>query len=402
MRELRNARYLGLVTVMIAASGLTTTSASAAEEPCAVVNVTRDTPAVSNLQAAIDRARSGDTLRIRGTCRGQFVIDRSLRLVGPDSRDRATIAAGREGRVLDVSGTEDRQIRVTLVNLRVVRGEVSGRGGGLRSAYTDLRLVNTLVARSAAGRGGGISSRGQLTLVDSRVTANQAGEGGGVIARGHLKARGHTRIDENAAGWAAGIWMRHGPMVMSGHSRVTWNQGGSAAAIATGTGRVSLRGHASVAHNVASNLVGGIFSYGGEVRVRDHASVRHNASAGDGGGIYSLSGRVSLHDHALVAGNTSGKRGGGILAYARVRLHDASSVERNFGQRGGGILVLGDDLVLSGTARIVENRAGKTGGGVLAVGRPRPTVLVRKGATITDNDPRDVVIRVREVVVPQA
>lgn len=374
----------------------------AEQEPCAVVNVTRDKPAVSDLQVAIDRARSGDTLKVRGICRGQFVVNRSLRLVGPDGGDRPTIAAGREGRVLDVAGTQDRHIRVTLVNLRVVRGEVPGRGGGLRSAYTDLRLVRTLVARSLGGRGGGISSRGQLTLVDSRVTANQAGDGGGVIARGHLQVRGHTRIDQNEAGWAAGVWMRHGPMVVSGHSRIAWNSGGSATAIATGTGRVSLHGQASVDHNVASGFIAGIFSYGGEVRLREHSSVRHNVSAGDGGGIYSLAGRVSLHDHALVAANTSGRRGGGILAYAPVRLHDASRVERNFAQRGGGILLLGSDLVLSGTARVVENRAGHAGGGVLAIGRPRPTVVVRRGAAITHNDPRDVVIRVREVTVPQA
>jgi hypothetical protein len=148
----------------------------------AVVNVNC---AHQNLQNKINNAAPGSTLEIKGTCKGQFAIAKSLKLVGDPS---ATIDGNQGGRTLDITGPAN----VTLSHLIVTGGRFSASGGpvafggGIRAANSNLTLRHVTVrgntvegtggpAETATAIGGGIySEAGSLTLIDSKVTGNFA------------------------------------------------------------------------------------------------------------------------------------------------------------------------------------------------------------------------------------
>lgn len=399
----RSVAVLSLPVVLV---GATITPANAghaarrAQPPeCRVVNVTRASAATANLQAAIDAARRRDTLRVKGTCHGGFVVDKSLTLTGPAGRDRPTLGGSHSERVLTIQGSKDHWIRVTVRNLRIARGHVRGYGGGMRSAYADVRLVNTLVWKNEAGRGGGIYSRGALKLVDSRAARNDAKSAGGIFARGSLVMVGHSRVEWNEAGWSAGI-SSPGSVTLRGRTRVRWNEAGGAAGMSIHDAPLHMSGHASVVGNVSSGSFGGIYAGpGSRIRLKGHSSVRRNVAARNGGGAF-CAGSMSMFDHSRVTGNVSARSAGGIQVYERLRLHDDATVGRNLAQRAGGVFVLGGELTLSERASIVQNRAGIVGGGVLVWTTHRSPIGVKDRAVIAHNDPQNVVIRSGHVGPP--
>jgi len=134
-----------------------------------------------NLQNKINNAAPGSTLEIKGTCKGQFAIAKSLKLVGDPS---ATIDGKQGGRALEITGPAN----VTLSHLVVTGGRLSAPdtvvfGGGISANASNLTLRhvtvrgNTVVGTgvSATVIGGGIySEAGSLTLIDSKVTGNFA------------------------------------------------------------------------------------------------------------------------------------------------------------------------------------------------------------------------------------
>jgi hypothetical protein len=163
----RSAAAALLSATALVLMGLTAIPASAA-----TINVNCST---QSLQAKISAAPAGSTLLIKGTCDGDFSVDRSLTLRGDPS---ATLDAQDAGTTLVVTGTPT----VHLVDLVVTGGRAIG-GGGIRKEAGTLTLLrvtveDNLVSTSATGvfvLGGGIlSSAGPLRLTDSRVVHNRS------------------------------------------------------------------------------------------------------------------------------------------------------------------------------------------------------------------------------------
>ncbi len=175
----------------------------------AVVNVNC---ARHDLQAKIDAAPPGTTLRVKGTCE-PVLISKNLTL---DGNPRATIDAAELGRPVTIIGAPV----IVLRDFTLTGGRVTdGPGGGLMQAGGTLRLhrvsvVDNVVERySAAGdivlaSGGGIASlTGSLTITESEVVGNRAvaaGEGrvdargGGILRNGPLTMR-DVQIERNRA-----------------------------------------------------------------------------------------------------------------------------------------------------------------------------------------------------------
>ena len=136
----------------------------------------------ANLQNKINAAPAGSTLEIDGTCKGQFTVAKSLKLVGDP---KGTLDGNGGGPTLTLTGGN-----VELAHLTVTGGRISGGvqafGAGINATNTHLTLRRVVVRGNVAHAtgdsgqvviaiGGGIlSTQGSLKLVNSVVRGNTA------------------------------------------------------------------------------------------------------------------------------------------------------------------------------------------------------------------------------------
>jgi hypothetical protein len=276
-----------LAAVLTVASGILAVGSgqAGAATTCHVGNA-RTQATFTTLQEAVNSARSGDTLWIRGVCMGHTRIgaegqELSLVLRGraTDQVPHATLDARGTSRVLSVIGK------------------------------TDLRIVDLTLPGGAASRGshaehlgGGIyKTFGKLVLAGSTsITGNQARIGGGVYQfKGTLILAGTASITHNT-------WYR-----APGHGGC---YGGGVRIGTGGSGRVVMKGSSLIARNSSKTMGGGILAGASTtVVMRDDASIRRN-TAGVGAGIRAGSDdELWLYDRSSVVHNVATKKGGGVF-----------------------------------------------------------------------------------------
>jgi nitrous oxidase accessory protein NosD len=231
----RAAVLLGTIAVGAAMLLALAPAAGAADPPaCRVKNPTQDTWFATQdgraLTRAIAAANPGDRLNVFGTCRGNFVIDKSLRVFGNTVATAPTVLDGNgSGRVLTVLPRLDAAVNVTLARLVVtgggeggievgegtvvalnrstVRGNTATNrvGAGIQTGG-DLTLNNTTVSGNRAVLdGGGIYNFGDLTLNSSRLTRNTTGGGGGGLFNEGTAVLNFSRVTDNTAAYGGGI-----------------------------------------------------------------------------------------------------------------------------------------------------------------------------------------------------
>jgi len=299
---------VALVAIVAPAAG------AAAKKTCWVKNTTLAKsygPATGSvLQGAIDAAKPGNNLEVRGLCVGNFTINKNLTLVGfaKDNYPVATLDANHSGTVLFNTRPSGAPTTVSLTNLRITGGASNATGGGIVND-----IANT------------------LTLIDCEVDHNSAasGFGGGIdnINFAKLYLQG-TTVHHNTAEFGGGIENRP-------NGALTDLSDGSA-----------------VRYNTAT-FDGGGFDNFGVVSVHDTSSVDHNAAQGSGGGINN-EGTLTLNDSSSVSGNTATGDGGGVYnaRHSTLTMNDSSSVSGNRADSdgdgsgtGGGISRCNDDSV---------------------------------------------------------
>lgn len=165
--------------------GLETMFPSAVPRPptaCLVRNL--DTDVVKrDLQDAVDAARAGQRLTVRGTCKGSTAIRKDLHLRGvqTETSGTPTLAGAGPGTVVTVaSGAE-----VTIRSLTIRDGAAEDLGGGVLNRGS-LTLLDVVVHDNAAARGGGIANDAGTLTIDgtTSIRANTAGDvGGGLYNR---------------------------------------------------------------------------------------------------------------------------------------------------------------------------------------------------------------------------
>ncbi|MFL5798974.1 MAG: choice-of-anchor Q domain-containing protein [Actinomycetota bacterium] len=167
----------------------------------------------TDLQTKIDEANPGDTLSIKGTCIGNFTVDKSLTLAGNPT---ATLDGNLEGTTLTIPTT----LSVHLVDLTISGGFASGTeafGGGIfrgSSGNGTLTLNRVTVqdnrASGPTALGGGIySANGPVHLMASRVLHNVVSNGsevfgGGVVSGGPLTLLSSTVSSNRAVATSTG------------------------------------------------------------------------------------------------------------------------------------------------------------------------------------------------------
>lgn len=211
-----------------------------------------DVKPTDNLQAAINVAEPGSTLRL---CPGTFrvtstlLIEKDLILAG--SGADATILDG-EGqiRVLAVGGERT----VTVRDLTITRGFAAGeeRGGGIVNSG-ELTLHRMTVSFCEAEKGGGVALflGSTLTMLASTIERNTArDDGGGISNDGTVIMNEGSFVTNNAAGdQGGGIMTLVGPLTMNGGSFVTENTALDGGGIGGFGRQVTLNNGSTVAGN---------------------------------------------------------------------------------------------------------------------------------------------------------
>lgn len=229
-RDLRRRAFaLAVTSSLLAGIALGMAPGVEAAKPCSVKNQDTGVKYGSDLQAAIDAAGSGATLRVNGRCVGRFMLLSDVTLVGSSRRGLPTVtldANGAYGPGVIVYGAS-----VTLTDLRIT-GVVGGGPGILNRDATLILNGSTTVTGNTSPLGGGIyNMQGTLVLEDtSSVTGNTAtGSGGGIYNEG-------TPGDN---GLSASVYL-HGSSTVSG--------------------------------NIAGSDGGGIFNYQGTIDMYDYST----------------------------------------------------------------------------------------------------------------------------------
>ena len=184
---------------------------------------------------------------------------------------------------------------------------------------------------SATTYGGGILNDGTLTVANCVITKNSGGEvGGGILNNGSVTVT-NSVVSDNTATFAAGINNNPGATLTVSGSTIT--------------------------NNAAGELNGGIGNFGGTVKITNSV-VSDNVAQSGGGGI---------GDTKFSFGSGGG---GGTLTINNSIVSGNSSPG---GQNGGGILVNGGALTISGST-VANNTVGSStagfgaGGGIAAQG----------------------------------
>jgi hypothetical protein len=402
-------------------AGVLVALALAAPAGAAIVNVNC---ATQNLQARMDAAPAGSTLRIKGTCVGNFTLNKNLTL---DGNPRATLDGGDLGRTLFIAGTPTvRLFDLTITGGHVSSGSIAGGGISHTAGALTIRRVtvtgNVVAATgtsSSAAAGGGIASfGGSLALFASKVSGNSVvtsapsgnvnSSGGGIYRVGDLRlentivagnsASGHSGGTAQTAG--GGIHLQNGALTLLSSS-VTGN-----------------RGVAQAPTGVAVAVGGGIEHANGETLTIRNSSVSGNRVAATGGGatvnvlgggVFSTSESVTIVDSRLERNAARARQtaAGAAVAFGGTGYVDTASLtmtrSRIVGSvlRGesiastnmaGGALYLSDAPAVLRRTRIASSRveaiasggsasAGASGGGVYTQG----TSLTLEETTLDDN-----------------
>lgn len=338
---------LGLaVTLVLVAAVVLSASANATQPECKAINQTQDVAHNSNAYAdplgtTITEANPGDTIKVIGTCYGNFQILTDLTLTGrPSEQQEDTLDGGGTGTVLYIGA----YATVEISNLRITNGS-GGSGGGINNTGR-LTLTDTLVSdNSAASYGGGIFTTGfDLTLNHTTVSGNTAWNGAGIYSlfrTNTITLNNSTIVGNTANNTGGGVYNSLGTLVISDstladnvgaiwgggivnlhdltltNSTVAGNEADYGGGIYTRFGTAEIT--SSTITNNAATYGGGIYngsSYGGGTLVVTNSTVTGNQATSSGGGIYNNTGTVTLDSGSSIDNNTATSSGGGIINYS--------------------------------------------------------------------------------------
>jgi hypothetical protein len=346
-----------------------------------------------NLQKKIDNVDPDSTLQIKGTCKGQFTINKSLKLVGDPN---AILDGEKAGTVLTIIDGP-----VLLSHLRVTGGLLTGNtadGGGIYHSAGALTLrhvtvsgnrLHTTGVAGAIATGAGIFSNGEsLVILHSLIENNIAKttqSGSGVVAAGGIYRSGGLKIVDstirnnravtfptgtNGLAQGGGLFLDSSTPVIKG-STLT----GNLARVSSTGGGVTAQGGGIYLNN------GGLVTFEGSKFEANRASAETGGTLAEarGGGIYAdFDGGdfkrirwMGNTTHAESTGDTSASGGGGTLISGlefvldRVRVSSNSADSHGTSSStaaGGGLEVQG--LVDAKTSTFDANTAGAVDGGI--------------------------------------
>ena len=295
--HLRRGQEFGLVALALAvvpgaaASLALFTPAAAAKPPSCAVSNERTHKGYDALQNAVDAAKAGDTLEVKGTCVGSTSVGRDITLSGIVNKafpGTPTLDGNQSGRVLRITAG-----KTTIRDMVIANGRTAGDGGAiLIDSGGSAALFDTAVRDSTAGSdnfGGGIEAIGNLLLTRSEVTGNSAGSSGGIDDNGATVSLNSSTVSDNHATHApslTGDGCGFGdPLTIYACAGGIWNFGGTLTLI-----------DSTVTHNTAGYRGGGLRTDGrvnavgalvnGGTILGGSTTIDTNSADNQGGGIW--------------------------------------------------------------------------------------------------------------------
>lgn len=205
------------------------------------------------------------------------------------------VDAGGVDRVFDV----DSGVVVTLSDLTIRGGNVTGEsGGGIRNAGT-LSLDNTTISSNVAEfDGGAIFNSDTLTLTESTVSGNDAGrDGGGIFNNNGVLTVMRSTVSSNDAGSnGGGIYNANGGSLNTTNSTITNNT-----ATTSGGGTLNELGATAdfINDTISNNNGGGIFNNG-------TATLKNTIVANNTGGNCAGTTTITSNGNNLDSANSCG------------------------------------------------------------------------------------------------
>ena len=274
--------HLGVRPLLLAGLAVVTfittlgaTSASAAKSATCTVTNTDSGRTFPRLQQAVDAAKPGAHLVVKGTCLGGTFIDKSLAIRGVKTR--------RTGKPVLDGGHPNPEGSTRVLTIKPK----------INVSIRDLVIRNGRATRIP--NGGGISNKGRLTLRDVVVRDNRAVRGGGIYNDGALRMLGRSVVRNNTGTYVAGA---------------------STASAVYNVGRLLLDDRTRIRNNLGSTSV----VNEGTLRMKGASDISGNfPMRGTGGGIQNR-GVLVMDDTASIWGQGSNTNSGTLV------MNDASSI----------------------------------------------------------------------------
>jgi CSLREA domain-containing protein len=264
---------------------------------------------------------------------------------------------GDGSRVFNIDdGSASNLLHVSISDLTLTGGDVSGDGGAIRSTE-NIAIANSTLSGNSADNGGAVWCSGAATITTSTISENSAVRDGGGILGGVTLDVTNSTISGNTAGRDGG-GIRQGPAVRVSVTDSTINNnsagrdgGGLQLTIAMATITRS-----AVSHNTAGRDGGGIFRAASGLSVLS-CTISSNSASRNGGGIWGT--EVSVAD-STISGNSASE--GGAIWTATALVSNTTIKNNSTSGNGAGIRATGPLSVISST--VSGNSAIGNGGGI--------------------------------------
>jgi len=300
------------------------------------------------VQAAVDLANEGDTVKVAGHCTGisaregvtQVVyVSKTVTIQGgytstnwttpdPDAHPTTLDAQGR-GRVLYISG----DVNPTIEGLRITGGDSDGLGGGW----------------SESDAGGGIYIvTATATLSGCQVFTNTSQwTGGGVYVYQSDAVLRDNLVRGNTAYIGGGVCLYESAASLTGNT------------IQTNTAKYSMGGGAAG---------GGVYLYASDATLRNN-TIRDNAAELHGGGVYLRQSGGTLERNTIFD-NRASMYGGGLTVSSSDVTLNGNVIRNNAAEYGGGASLAGgtDSTGTLVNNVVTDNHAGAVGSGLYLQG----------------------------------
>jgi len=337
----------------------------------------------NNLQTAINAASPGDTLKIKGTCIGGFVITQSITLEGDDN---AVLDGANAARVVTIQPAVT-NITVTLEDLTIQNG-LANQGGGILNAAANLILNDVDVVHNTAfaGPGGGILNLSvqpigfleNFSQTDPNICFNK---------KSNSKNRHANKSDIlnlTTAEMDDPIILGIATLTLT-DSKVDYNKSSTSGGGIANNGGVINISDSEIKNNAASTSGGGIFSAVGTNTI-ENSEINHNLGALVGGGIHAVLGSNTAITKSRVESNSAGL-GAGIYNSASILTVNHSKVKCNTASNiGGGLYNEATSTASFNVSKVNDNIADLLGGGIFNLG-----ILELFQTVVQNNSPDNII-----------
>lgn len=358
----------------------------AAQDPLAQYDVCASGCPYRSIQAAINAAAPGATVRVGpGTYTGNVTLRAKVKLLGAGAGTTVVQGSGSQPVFLANNSAVQRDVVVeglTVTGGRATSGAGIWVGNGAAPTFRNVTIENNGTGGGSAGGGALVGSQGDL-LLENALLRNNIATAGAAIALWEGKATLRNSTIENTLGsQPTGSIADFGAIYVDAASKLTLEnttvkghtakQGGAVALLGNSTATIT---GGRFANNQATVVGAGIYVYGNSSLTISSAIVENNQAQRDGGGIYVWDAQATIR-RCTVANNAATQYGGGIVmtTNARGSIED-TVVERNqAGIDGGGIVIQYGSSPLVVRNSVNFNRAASVGGGFKLFDHANPTV----------------------------